>query len=251
MADITITGAGGQVIRHDPHLLAQMEPGLFDPEWLQATGRLTGTSAGRNTAWFLHHDGRDMVLRHYWRGGMVGRIVKDRYWRAAPDNSRAMREYALLGWMQAQGLPVPRPVAARHAPAGPLFYRADLLMERIPGTRPLADLLAEGPVRADLWQRIGAVIGQMHGLGVDHSDLNCRNILLDGAGQPWLIDFDKCARRPAGPWAQANIDRLHRSLRKEKGKVAQLHWNDGDWQALLAGYRSATAAQAPTPQAPA
>jgi 3-deoxy-D-manno-octulosonic acid kinase len=249
MTERVTTSIGGTVIWHDASLLPRLDPQIFDPDWLERTGCLTGQSTGRNTAWFLHHAGRDMVLRHYWRGGMVGWVIKDRYLREPVAQSRAMREFTLLGWMHDQGLPVPRPIAARHVPAG-LFYRADLLMERIPDTRPLADLLTDGALPQGLWHAIGALIARMHGLGVDHSDLNCRNILLDGAGKPWLIDFDKCARRPAGPWAQANIDRLERSLRKEKGKVPALHWNDADWQALLGGYRATVAAQA-TLQAPA
>ena len=237
MAEITTHHAGGQVIWHDPALLAPCDPRLFDPLWLAQSGRLTGTSTGRNTAWFLRHEGRDMVLRHYWRGGMVGRIIKDRYLREAVENSRAMREFTLLDWMHAQGLPVPRPIAARFVPAGP-FYRADLLMDRIPGTRPLADLLAEAALPVADWMRIGAVIARMHRLGVHHSDLNCRNILLDAAGDIWLIDFDKCTRRPQGRWMQENLDRLERSLLKEKAKVPDLHWSDPDFGALLEGYRA-------------
>ncbi|MDP5349449.1 MAG: 3-deoxy-D-manno-octulosonic acid kinase [Paracoccaceae bacterium] len=238
MAEITTGRNGGAVIWYDADLLPTLENGLFDPDWLARTGRLTGTSTGRNTAWFLRHEGRDMVLRHYWRGGMVGRIVKDLYLREAVASSRAMREFTLLDWMHGQGLPVPRPVAARFGPLGP-WYRADLLMERLPDTRPLADLLAEAPLPRDVWARIGAVIAHFHKAGVHHSDLNCRNILLDGAGGIWLIDFDKCERRPHGRWAQDNIDRLERSLLKEKGKVPALHWSAADWQALLTGYHGA------------
>jgi 3-deoxy-D-manno-octulosonic acid kinase len=238
MADITTARNGGEVIWHDAELVPTFENGLFDPDWLAHTGRLTGSSTGRNTAWFLRHDGRDMVLRHYWRGGMVGRLVKDLYLREPVDRSRAMREFTLLGWMRDEGLPVPRPVAARFSPIGP-WYRADLLMERIPDTRPLADLLAENPLPVDLWSRIGAMIARFHAAGVHHSDLNCRNILLDGAGDIWLIDFDKCSRRPQGGWMQENIDRLERSLMKEKGKVPALHWAASDWQALTDGYRNA------------
>ena len=237
MAEIRTTRAGTQVIWHDAALLPQVTPDLFDPDWLDRTGRLTGTSTGRNTAWFLNHQGHDMVLRHYWRGGMVGRVIKDRYWREPVENSRAMREFTLLDWMHGQGLPVPRPVAARYCAAWP-FYRADLLMERLSDTRPLADVLAAGVLPVADWMRIGAVIAQMHRAGVDHSDLNCRNILLDGAGKVWLIDFDKCKRRPAGPWAQQNIDRLERSLLKEKGKVPDLHFSAPDFGALLEGYRA-------------
>ena len=238
MADITTGRNGAEVIWFDADLLPRMDPNLFDPEWLKQTGRLTGTSTGRNTAWFLRHEGRDMVLRHYWRGGMVGRIVKDLYLREAVATSRAMREFTLLDWMQGQGLPVPRPVAARFSPLGP-WYRADLLMERLPDTRPLADLLAEAPLPGDGWAHIGGIIARFHKAGVHHSDLNCRNILLDGKGGIWLIDFDKCDRRPQGGWAQDNIDRLERSLIKEKGKVPALHWTAADWQALVEGYRNA------------
>jgi serine/threonine protein kinase len=77
----------------------------------------------------------------------------------------------------------------------------------------------------------------MHRLGVHHTDLNCRNILLDGDGQIWLIDFDKCNRRPQGRWIQDSLDRLERSLLKERTKVPHLHWTDPDWGALLEGHR--------------
>lgn len=241
MAEIVTTQSGKDVIWHDAALLPDIPAGLFDPAWLRQTGRLTGSSTGRNTAWFLHHDGRDMVLRHYWRGGMVGRFVKDLYLREPVPASRAMREFTLLDWMQGQGLPVPRPVAARFSPLGP-WYRADLLMDRIPDARPLADLLAETPLPVADWMRIGAMIARFHKAGVHHSDLNCRNILIGGDGRFWLIDFDKCDRRPQGRWTQENLNRLERSLLKEKGKQPALHWTDPDWGALLEGYRNA-----PTP----
>lgn len=237
MAEIATHRADGQVIWYDSTVLPQIEPGLFDPDWLRQTAALTGQSQGRNTAWFLHHAGQDMVLRHYWRGGMVGRFNKDLYLRVAMENSRAMREFTLLRWMRDQGLPVPRAVAARYAPAG-VFYRADLLMERISDTWTLADHLAKTPLSAPDWERVGAVIARMHGLGVQHADLNCRNILLDGQDQVWLIDFDKCDRRPPGAWSQANLERLHRSFAKEKGKVTGLYWDEAAWLALLAGYRA-------------
>jgi len=248
MAEITTRQNGAEVIWCDTALLPEIDPNLFDPAWLAQTGRLTGTSTGRNTAWFLRHAGRDMVLRHYWRGGMVGRIIKDRFLREPVEASRAMREFTLLDWMHSQGLPVPRPIAARYSPAWP-FYRADLLMERIPGTRPLADLLAESALPVTDWMRIGAVIARMHACGVNHSDLNCRNILLDHEGQIWLIDFDKCDRRPQGRWTQDNLNRLERSLLKEKDKVPDLRWTDPDWGALLEGYRAGATpdgGQAPT-----
>jgi 3-deoxy-D-manno-octulosonic acid kinase len=236
MAEITTHRRGRQVIWYDAGLLPRIEPNLFDPDWLHRTGRLTGSSRGRNTVWYLRQDGQDMVLRHYWRGGLVGRIVKDLFLRGPVRNSRAMREFALLDWMRGEGLPVPRPVAARFYAHGPC-YRADLLMERIPHTVVIAEMLAQTAIPVADWMRIGAVIARMHQLGVEHSDLNCRNILLDGSGKIWLIDFDKCLRRPPGDWTLQNLERLKRSLLKEKRRVPGLHWDDRDFDALLDGYR--------------
>ena len=43
--------------------------------------------------------------------------------------------------------------------------------------------------------------------------------------------------RPAvEAWMQANIDRLHRSLKKTAAASKGLNWNDEDWEHLLEGY---------------
>ncbi|MCB5412314.1 3-deoxy-D-manno-octulosonic acid kinase [Pseudogemmobacter faecipullorum] len=237
----------GATLWFDDQLLQAAEPRLFDLAWLQAEGHLSGSSAGRNQAWFLCYRGLDLVWRHFWRGGLIGRINPDLYLRLPAEQSRAVLEFRLLDWMRGEGLPVPRPVLARYQPAG-LFYRADLITERIPAARTLAEILAGGAIAPQLWAEIGAVIAQMHGKGVHHSDLNCRNILLDAADKVWLIDFDKCERRPAGPWAAENLARLHRSLLKEQGKVPGLHWGEADWQALKLGYTAALRSERSCPK---
>lgn len=237
MAAIGKQTVDGQVIWYDQMAFARFEPCLFDPTWLHAQGLLTGTSTGRNEAWFLTHDGTEMVLRHYYRGGMIGRLIKDRFLRQPIARSRAMLEFVLLDWMRDQGLPVPRPLAARFTPAGP-WYRADLLMERLPGTRTLAEILRDMPLENGIWAQVGDVIARLHLADVFHSDLNCRNILVDQAGKVWLIDFDKCDRRPKGDWSIANLDRLHRSFVKEKNKVPALNWDEDCWSVLKAGYQA-------------
>lgn len=232
---------GKSHIWHDGDLLDPFDARIFDPGHLRRTGTLTGTSTGRNQAFFLRHQGHEMVLRHFWRGGLVGRINPDLYLRQRVANSRAMREAVLLDWMRGQGLPVPRPVAARYCAAG-LFYRADIITLRLPDTRTLAEMLRKQPLTPDAWAGTGTVIARFHDAGVYHSDLNCRNILLDDAGAVWLIDFDKCERRDPGRWMRDNLDRLQRSFAKEKAKVPGLHWQQDDWQALLAGYHAARTA---------
>lgn len=229
----------GQLLRFDPDVLPDISPAFFDPAWHAARGSLTGTATGRGLACFLDWNGHQLVLRPFRRGGLIGRLIRDKYLRTGAERSRAFREFDLLLWMRAAGLPVPRPLAARYAPQG-LLYRADLVTERIPDTRPLADVLAARALPPRTWADLGAAIARMHALGVDHADLNVRNILLDAALHPWLIDFDKCRRRRPGGWRAANLQRLRRSLAKERARMPGLNWAQADWAALKDGYHGTT-----------
>ncbi|SNY50012.1 3-deoxy-D-manno-octulosonic-acid transferase [Arsukibacterium tuosuense] len=214
--------------------------GQFEPRWWQQQQAVTGSSTGRNTAWFVRHlhQGRQqqLVLRHYYRGGLAGKVNKDRFFYQSALYSRAMQEFALLQWMRQQGLAVPSPVAARYRQTG-LSYRADLLIERISDARDLATILhSERALQDSEWQAVGMAIARLHTAGVDHTDLNCRNILLDNSGTIWLIDFDKCRRRPPGHWQQQNLQRLLRSLHKEQAKLSPFHWHATAWQNVINGY---------------
>lgn len=225
----------GTIIWYDTAVFSSMEPRLFEPKWLRDKGSLQGSAQGRNEAYFLRYSGRDLVLRHFRRGGLVGKLNRDRYIGAAVGKGRAMQEFMLLAWMRRQGLPVPRPIAARHRSRG-LLYRADLITERIPDARPLAEVLQERALPERNWIAIGSVIRQLHDLGVHHADLNCRNILLDACEQAWLIDFDKCDRREPNGWMKRNLARLRRSIEKEKRQRLRFNWVPEDWSVLLSGY---------------
>ncbi len=227
----------GQVFWWQPAYFSGVNADYFNPLYWQQQQAVTGSSSGRNTAWFIRYQQLDMVLRHYYRGGLIGKLLKDQFWYQPVTASRAMQEFSLLQWMTEQGLPVPKPCAARYVRSG-LFYRADLLIERIPDSEDLAHVLLQRSLTAEEWQLTGRAIAAMHNKGVYHSDLNCHNILLDKHGKIWLIDFDKCQRRPAGEWMQQNLARLQRSLLKEQGKAAVFHWQPDDWQHLLAGYQA-------------
>ena len=59
----------------------------------------------------------------------------------------------------------------------------------------------------------------MFKLGVNHTDLNIRNILLDQDGKVWIIDFDKCFKCILSEYKCRKIlDRLFRSFKKECSK---------------------------------
>jgi tRNA A-37 threonylcarbamoyl transferase component Bud32 len=237
MSSINRIDGAGTVIWYVSGFLKKMSNDVFNYEWLLKNGSIDSQSAGRHQAYFLCLEGHNVVLRHYYRGGVIGKFNKDLFLREAVGKSRAMREFELLRWMRAQGLRVPYPLAARFVGLG-LFYRADLIMERILNTRTLADSLFNAPLVPQIWSQIGVRIGQMHALGVDHVDLNCRNILLEEYKEVWLIDFDKCRRRADGHWKQSNLARLRRSLEKEKLRHPGLEFSEADWSVLKTGYQT-------------
>lgn len=227
----------GTRVWSDPAWWPQALAAPFDP----SSGQAGRPGSGRGTVWFMQVGERQAVLRHYRRGGLVGRLVRDRYLREPWRDSRAMAEFALLQRLVSWRLPVPRAVAARWQPAGPLHYRADILVERLAGAEDLSIPLQRGPLSAAEWAAVGAAVARLHACGVHHSDLNCHNLMRDPRGRVWIIDFDRCEVRAIGPWRTDNLARLQRSLRKERGRLAAWHWSEADWSALQAGYDTAWA----------
>ena len=221
---------------HDPAILETLPEWFFDPGALAARRLLTGTSQGRRSAYFFRHAGRDMVLRHYWRGGMVARITGDVYVWTGLEGSRPFREWRLLAAMDAAGLPVPRPVAARVCRRG-LTYRGDLVTVAVPHALTFEDLIAGGDDSPATWRLVGAAIRRLHDAGYRHADLNVRNILLDRAGGPWIIDWDRGEKRNDAGWKPANLARLRRSLDKQPRLRAAAA---ARWPGLLDGYRTGT-----------
>lgn len=207
---------GDAAIVFDRARLPQAGYELFDPQGWGDRARPVGERGGRGCAWFVQAAFGEAVLRHYRRGGLVARINRDRYlWRGA-DRTRSFLEFRLLADLHGRGLPVPAPIAAGYRRQG-LCYRADILVQRIPGTRSLAELLREG-VEVPPWEAVGRMLARFHRAGVCHADLNAHNILVDDRGDVWLIDFDRGRlRAPAVGWRTANLYRLQRSLLKLRG----------------------------------
>lgn len=205
--------AATSLILVDAEAVPQAESAWFDPaHW--GEGAQPVQAGGRGSAWFVTTPVGEAVLRHYRRGGRIATLLGDRYWWSGEDETRSFREFRLLAELNRDGLPVPRPLAARVQRSGP-WYRADLLISRIPQTQTLAQRLA-GDITVLPWEDIGALVARFHLAGVFHADLNAHNLLLDSAGALWLIDFDRGERRALERlWATRNLERLRRSLRKE------------------------------------
>ena len=203
--------------------------------WAQRDS-ISGFAEGRGTTFFVNYHGRELALRHYHRGGLIARWSPDRYLWSGLDRTRAWRELHLLRRMHELDLPVPRPVAAQVVRAG-LFYTADIMTRRIPNARTVAQLLGSHSLDNQQWLAIGRLIRRFHEQGVYHADLNANNIMLDEAGQLYLIDFDRGAfKTKRSAWQQRNLQRLLRSLHKLKGKQSPFYFSESDWQALLDGY---------------
>ena len=231
---VSATAAGGSWYQRE--VFGHSGQPSFTPAYWQQQQAVIGQSQGRNTAWFIRHNQHRFVLRHYYRGGLIGKLIKDKFSYRAVLHSRAMQEFALLRQLRRYQLPVPRPLAA-HYQRTAWHYRSDLIIELIADSRDLAGLLGSGEsLSCGQWQQLGALIGRFHQCGVYHSDLNCHNILLDSRGDFWLIDFDKCGLRSPGSWQQANLARLQRSLLKERTLQSQFGWQPQQWQWLLQGY---------------
>lgn len=184
-------------------------------------------------------------MRHYHRGGAVASALGDRYLRLGVP--RPFREFAAGDALAAAGVPTPRVVGAAVYPAGP-FYRGDLVTEWVPGSRDLAHVLfpaddpaatAEGAVGAPgavgerpgvaAMRATGRLLRLAHERGLDHPDLNIKNILIVGeAEEPeaMVLDLDR-ARVLGRPVSERRrrrmIGRFWRSVRKwEAAKGAAL-----------------------------
>jgi 3-deoxy-D-manno-octulosonic acid kinase len=225
----------------DPASLGNLPPqaaeSLFDPDFWRARGELMSVRGGRGAAWFIASGTRQWALRHFRRGGLAARLVRDTYLWLGEDKVRSFAEWRLLDWLTERGLPVPKPIAARYLRQG-VLYRCDLITQRIMDCEPLSERLAQRALAETSWRAIGAALGRLHQAGVEHADLNAHNILLDGKGAVSVIDFDRGRLRSPGPWRARNLARLQRSLRKISTGLPGDRYSETTWEWLLAGYRS-------------
>ncbi|WGY48676.1 3-deoxy-D-manno-octulosonic acid kinase [Vibrio sp. ABG19] len=236
MSDIRNIPLPGQQIWYDAELLSTAPEHSFDPDFWQRSGKVTGSAQGRGTTWFVQLEACQGALRHYRRGGLFGKLVSDHYLFTGWENTRSAQEFELLRHLAEAGVNVPRPIAARARRSG-FSYQADILVEKVPNASDLVDVLQKQALSDEVYQAIGRMIRTMHEAGVNHTDLNIHNILLDKAGKVWLIDFDKCARQAGDGWKEANLARLLRSFRKEVDK-RQIHWSLSDFKVLKDGYHA-------------
>lgn len=170
-----------------------------------------------------------VVVRRYRRGGGM-RWAGETYFGL---QARPFREFTLLLRARRRGLPVPDPVAAVVERRLGFTYRGLLMMSEIVGGIPLWDFLRAEP-QIDVSVSLGRNLRRLHDGGLDHPDLNLRNILVvSAAGEIRFafVDLDRARlHREAlkeGP-RRRMLARVRRSARRldPEGRFARDDWLD-------------------------
>lgn len=225
-------------IIHDPNCLSEPSPAHFDADHWLAEGRATPMGEGRGSAWLLHAQAGDWVLRRYRRGGLPGKLIRDRYWHWSTALSRPWREFRITARLHADGLAVPRPIAAcltRHG----LVDTGALITACIPDAVSLGEAMRTRTDSVDDWQAIGRLIAQLHAAGVWHADLNIANLLADTHRQWHVIDLDRARLRTGRGWQAGNLARLRRSIDKLHSQHPDVAMDETRWTAMLDAYTAA------------
>lgn len=191
-----------------------LERGIEDPERLLTTAPSDLRGRTQLARLDMGSEGA-VVVRSLRRGGLLGKLVRRLSW----DPWRALAELIVSAEATARGATVLDVVAAvtRRAAFG---YHHGLVTREVAEARDLLAVLREEPEGPTRWRALAAAgrsIRRLHDAGVDHVDLNVKNVLLAPDGRAIVIDLDRC-RIGAGPlpWStrEGNLIRLLRSWSK-------------------------------------
>jgi 3-deoxy-D-manno-octulosonic acid kinase len=156
--------------------------------------------------------------------------------------ARPLREASASHEARRRGIATPRVMAGAIYPSGPI-YRADLVTEYVANGGDLARALFHddltGGERMQILRSVGALVARAAAAGIEHADLNAKNVLLDrsaGEPMPLLLDLDRC--RVLAPGVRGDpalmVERLTRSLRKHAERSGR-GLGQGELATLLEG----------------
>lgn len=224
-------------IIYDDSLPSTPSLDLFSP---QNNQQVTDTNTlGRTTAITFSLEGIEVVLKRYRRGGFIGQYIKQSYVFLGTKKTRMYQELHLLAEMKKCFLPVPKPIAI-HIERKGLLYQGDLITEKIPQAKTLAEHLFQAPISQSQWKQLGIIIQRFHKAKVFHADLNANNIMFDAMENFHLIDFDKSYIKltESASWKEKNLERLLRSLSKYSSSNTTFHFHPSNWKTFLSGYNA-------------
>ncbi len=161
-----------------------------------------------------------VVLRRYRHGGLLARLTGALFLGV----QRPLRELNVTSRAEASGAPVPHVLCLVLWPVlGPLWSAVIGTREERPAEELLTTLRASSEAQASipLARKVGAAIRKLHDAGVEHRDLQLRNILVAGNDEQRMVvvDLDRAIFHryglvPARSRAR-NLGRLARSAVKE------------------------------------
>ena len=165
-----------------------------------------------------------VAVRHVMRGGFAGRLLHDRF---LPP-TRVARELTAAFRLRLGGVPTPEVLAIGTYPAGGFFRRADVVTRFVEGGADLSAVF--GDVRNDaqrhpILDAVAKLLSRLTATGAQHPDLNLKNVLITSGDDGYVahvLDVDRVHFHvPGDPLvARANIERLMRSLRQWRNRLA-------------------------------
>ena len=231
-----VTKINQSIILYDDRLMNEIDENIFETDFWKMDKEAQPQSMGRGTVYFVKIQSQPCVLRHYNRGGLVAKLILDKYLWMGEHNTRSFKEWRLLNDMVKKRLPVPAPVAARYVRNG-IYYKADIITREIPDIESLSDKLLGNSMTEQLWENIGECIAKFHNHGVFHMDLNVENIQIDQNNQVLLLDFDKGkVSESSRRLSDLNLIRLRRSIAKVT-QLKQLAFPSSGWDKCITKYK--------------
>ncbi len=180
---------------------------------------------GRATAWAVTLGPERVVVRHSTHGGVLAPVTGDLF----RSPTRAPAEFEASQRLAALQIPSPTVIAYAVYPAALGFARADVATREVPDGEDLLAALARASVderRSRVLPAVARLLDAMAVTGVQHPDLNAKNILLASNAQgdcvAWILDVDVVRfEAPNDPESDAaNRARLARSLVKRAALFA-------------------------------
>lgn len=129
-----------------------------------------------------------IVVKHYARGGVLGRFVNSLFLRLGPV--RAEVEFTTLMRVRSLGIRAPEPVL--FAFRGKWLYQTWLVTRELEGHKNLMELARTGADNLlPVLEQVVLALQNLIRNRITHVDLHPGNILVDGHGDVAVIDFDK------------------------------------------------------------
>ncbi len=147
-------------------------------------------------------EGQRMVIRHYHHGGIFRHLTRDIF---LGRPFRPLRELRASEWLRARGIETPEVLAVIIKKEGLLFYQGEIITREIESSLDAKACFFDSPPggeepRRQAIRSLAKLVAKLHEEGVDHPDLNLKNLLLqrgsDSEFKAYILDLDRVKISP-------------------------------------------------------